>query len=134
MRLINTKVHAVLDYLLGIILVSAPWIFRYDASGPKYNMPLAVGSIAALLAFFTKFEYAPFKLIPLRVHLVIDVFSGIALAASPWIFGFSEIIFKPHLVFGLMHAIVAILTDRVLYEKVKRIKTMTDSEGNIRPE
>jgi hypothetical protein len=134
MRLINTKVHAALDYLFGIILVWAPWVFRFEASGPKYNMPLAVGSLAACLALVTKFEYAPFKIVPLRLHLFIDVVSGVLLAASPWIFGFAETVFKPHLVFGLTHAVVAILTDRMLYHKVKNIKTRTDSEGNIRPE
>jgi SPW repeat len=132
MRLINTKVHAALDYLLGILLAGAPWIFRFEPSGPKYNVPLAVGSMAACLALVTKFEYAPIKLVPLRLHLIIDVVSGIALAASPWVFGFSDIVFKPHLVFGLTHAVVALLTDRMLYEKVKHIKTRTDSDGNIK--
>src|SRR5262245_19846202 len=128
MRLINTKFHAALDYLLGILLVGDPWIFRFEPSGPKYTMPLAVGSVAAGLALFTKFEYAIVKVIPLRLHLIIDVVSGLILASSPWIFGFSDIVYKPHFVFGLTHTVVAIITDRLLYDKVKYIKTRTGYE------
>jgi hypothetical protein len=131
MRLINTKVHALLDYLLSLVLAGSPWLFKFPPSGLKYQVPLAVGVIAAALALTTRFEFSVVKIISLRLHLVIDVFSGLLLAASPWLFDFKEIVFKPHLVFGLTHAIVAVITDRMLYDKMKGIKVRTDSEGNV---
>ena len=133
MRLVNTKVHAVLDYLLGLTLLGAPWFFNYPPSGPKYIVPLIVGLVAAAMALVTRFEYSPFKIVPLKVHLLIDLLSGITLAVSPWLFGFHETVFKPHLVFGLTHAVVALITDHMLYDKVKDIKVRTDAEGNVLP-
>ena len=30
MRLIPTKMHAAMDYLVGIVLIAAPWIFSFN--------------------------------------------------------------------------------------------------------
>ena len=30
MRIISTKLHAPVDYIVGILLIAAPWIFNYS--------------------------------------------------------------------------------------------------------
>jgi hypothetical protein len=49
---------------------------------------------------------------PFSVHMVVDVASGLLLAASPWLFGFADRIWWPHLVVGLIEIAVPLLTGR----------------------
>ena len=42
------------------------------------------------------------KVIPMRVHLVLDIVAGIFLAVSPWIFQFDDYVTTPHVVFGIL--------------------------------
>jgi hypothetical protein len=118
-RLINTKAHAIVDYVMGMVLLCSPAIFQFDFSGPEYYTAATAGLITIVLALFTAFEYGALKTIPLRLHLYIDMVTGAALAASPWLMDFAGTVFKPHLVFGLSQVIVAVLTDRLLYHNVK---------------
>jgi hypothetical protein len=51
------------------------------------------------------------KPISIKNHLGLDTCSGILLAASPWIFGFHEQVFLPHLILGITELIAVSLTD-----------------------
>jgi hypothetical protein len=46
------------------------------------------------------------------VHLGVDVMGGTLLAASPWLFGFADRIWWPHLLIGLMEIAGPPVTDR----------------------
>jgi hypothetical protein len=45
------------------------------------------------------------------VFYTIDLIAGLFLAASPWIFGFSDLVFWPHLIVGILEILVSIMTD-----------------------
>ena len=119
-RMINTRAHALLDYLLGVVLVAAPALFDFSIRGAGYVVCIVVASLVWLLAATTRFEYALIQIIPLRLHLWADLLIGVILSASPFIWNFSDEVFKPHLVFGLTLCIVAALTDRVLHDKIRK--------------
>ena len=90
MRFIPTRLHAPLDYIVGAVLVAAPWIFQFsgDAAATAVSIVLGVGLIAYSL--FTNYELGVWKVAPMAVHNLIDVVAGALLAVSPWIFGFAE--------------------------------------------
>jgi hypothetical protein len=119
MRLINTKAHGIVDYLLGIILLSSVHLFHYHDRSAMMAAD-AAGVIVLLNTLLTAFEPGFLHLIPLRVHFAIDVVTGLLLASSPWLFGFERAVYKPHLVFGLAIAAVGVLSDRVLWSTVKK--------------
>jgi hypothetical protein len=48
--------------------------------------------------------------IPMSAHLILDAMSGILLAASPWLFGFSEEVWIPHVIVGVFEIIAALST------------------------
>lgn len=35
MRVIPTRIHGVLDYLMGIVLIAAPWVLDFADGGPE---------------------------------------------------------------------------------------------------
>ena len=90
MRFIPTRLHAPLDYIVGAVLVAAPWIFQFsgDAAATAASIVLGLGLIAYSL--FTNYELGVWKVAPMAVHNLIDVLAGALLAASPWIFGFAD--------------------------------------------
>jgi len=45
-------------------------------------------------------------------HLTLDLVSGILLAASPWIFGFADHVYLPHLVLGIIEIGASLMTKR----------------------
>jgi hypothetical protein len=49
----------------------------------------------------------------MRVHLGLDIASGLFLALSPWLFNFSDFVYVPHVVFGLVEVATAIMTDPI---------------------
>ena len=112
MKLISTRVHGVLDYLVGALLIAAPFILGFADNGPAMWVPIVIGAMTILMALITDFELSVAKIIPMRVHLMMDVAAGLLLAASPWLFGFADYVYLPHLLVGLMELAVVVLSDR----------------------
>ena len=103
---ITSRVHGVLDYPVGLLLIASPWIFGFhDVGGAAVTLPILIGAIALLQSTITDYEQSVVDMIPLRMHLVNDIIAGTVLAASPWLFGFADegtSAWLPHLVFGLL--------------------------------
>jgi len=113
MRFISTKVHGILDYLMGALLIAAPWIFGFNDGGAETWVPVIIGIVMLLQALMTDFEMGVFKSISMSTHLRMDFIAGIFLAASPWIFGFSDTVWAPHVIFGLMEVAASLMTRTV---------------------
>ncbi|TDH21440.1 hypothetical protein EXU57_19790 [Segetibacter sp. 3557_3] len=118
MRIIPTRVHGMLDYLVGVILMSAPWLlgFAHDG-GAKTWIPFALGLGALAYSIFTDYELGLVRKLPMATHLMLDLASGILLAISPWLFGFADEVYLPHLLFGIFEIGAAIMTKTVPAEK-----------------
>lgn len=112
MRFISTKTHGYLDYIVGILFVAAPWIFNLDADAPEGMIFIILGVMAIVYSLFTRYELGAIKLVPMSVHLTLDILSGILLAASPWLFGFADKTYLPHLFFGLFEIVAALATKK----------------------
>ena len=112
MLILSTKAHGILDYLVGIILIGAPWILGFADNGPETWVPVILGAGAIMYSLLTNYEMGVTKTISMRTHLALDIASGILLAASPWIFNFNDFVFLPHLILGLGEILVASITER----------------------
>jgi len=113
MRFIGTKTHGYLDYIMGALLIAAPWLFDFAAGGAETWIPVVLGASMILLALMTDYELGASPQISMRTHLTIDLISGALLAASPWLFGFADYVWEPHLILGLLEMGAALFTKRV---------------------
>jgi len=113
-RIIPTKVHGVLDYLSGLALLGAPEIFGFSqVGGAAVLIPRVLGVMILIMAILTRYEVGLVKLIPMPVHLVVDVVASIFLAASPFIFNFADNpsnVWLPHVVVGIAYFIITLFT------------------------
>ena len=116
MRFIPTRVHGIADYAMGGLLIVAPWLLGFAAGGAETWVPVILGFGAIGYSLFTDYELGLVRRIPMRTHLGLDAASGAVLAASPWLFGFAELVYLPHLILGLLE-IGAALTTRTTPER-----------------
>lgn len=110
MKNINSRTHGVLDYVVGVLLIVAPFLFGFADNEPARNAAWIVGAGSLLYSLITAYELSIAKLIPYRVHLGLDIAAGLFLAASPWLMGFDDRIVWPHVTVGLLEIAVAMMS------------------------
>lgn len=116
MKIIPTRVHGILDYLVAVMLILAPWLFGFARGGAETWVFVALGVITIMYSACTDYERGIFKTLSMPAHLKLDMANGLLLTLSPWIFGFSEYVWAPHVIFGLMELGVTLMSRPVAYE------------------
>lgn len=112
MRL-STRVHGVLDYLVGVLLVALPWVLGFADGGAERWVPVGAGAAVILYSVFTDYELGVVRRLQVPVHLWLDGVGGILLAASPWLFGFDQRVWIPHVAVGAFEVLAALLTHTI---------------------
>ncbi len=125
MNLIPTRVHGILDYVHGPGLTALPEVLRTKDSSSATLVSRIVGGGQSVYTMLTDFELGIVKVIPMRVHLVLDVVSGAFLAGAPWVLGYSKKgvrYWLPHMLVGGMEVLVATLSkDEPSYYKPRPV-------------
>ena len=102
MRFIPTRTHGVIDYLMGALLILAPYLLGFADGTAAQWIPQGVGAALIGASLLTDYELGVVRVIPMPVHLFLDVAAGALLAVSPWLFGFADRVAWPHLILGLL--------------------------------
>jgi VIT1/CCC1 family predicted Fe2+/Mn2+ transporter len=114
MKLISSKNHTYIGLVVGAALVVAPWIFQFDdVSSAKWSAIL-VGLSVLVNEVVTTSPASPLKIVPMKIHVALDVVTGVFLLVTPFLFQFSDedaTAWVPHVVVGLLIAGYALLTD-----------------------
>ena len=110
MRFLPTRVHGVLDYIVGVLLIGSPWLFDFARGGAETWVPVVWGAGAILYSMLTDYELGLSKNISMSTHLTLDLLSGILLAVSPWLFGFADFVYLPHVLLGILEIGAALVT------------------------
>ena len=106
MGIISSRVHGILDYLAAVMLIVSPWLFNFYRGGIESWIPIALGIMTILMSIFTKYELGIVKVIPMPVHLGLDVAQAVFLAFSPILFGFNDVVSRPHLLMAFAEILV----------------------------
>ncbi|MBB6238896.1 hypothetical protein HDC90_003543 [Pedobacter sp. AK013] len=101
MKMISPKFHAVLDYLLVMLLLASPDVFGLSKTAS--TLAYALGIIHFLLTISTNFSGGIFKIINLKLHGLIEFFVSIILV----ILAFT--LFKGNLVDEIFYACLGLL-------------------------
>jgi hypothetical protein len=87
---ISLDAHAMIEPLMAVLFIAAPWIFGFSDSDTATTISVAVGVAMLLVGMSTKWRYSIVKLIPIRMHMMGDMGIAALLILSPFIFGFSD--------------------------------------------
>lgn len=113
MRFIPTRYHAPLDYIVGALLIAAPWIFQFSGHTGATVISIVLGAGLIAYSLITDYELGVLKIAPMAVHNLIDIVAGTLLAASPWIFNFHHDgakVWVPFLVVGVAAIFLGLTT------------------------
>jgi uncharacterized membrane protein HdeD (DUF308 family) len=115
MRFIPTRFHGFLDYIVGVVLIAAPWIFQFSDNTAATVVPIVLGVGLIVYSLLTDYELGVARVLPMPVHLLFDIAAGAFLAASPWIFGFADEsanVWVPHLLAGIAAIVLGLVTQK----------------------
>lgn len=129
MRFISTRMHAVMDYATGALLIAVPLLWQNDTAVPSAAVwtPVAIGSLMLMQSLFTDYEFSIANVLAVSAHLRMDAIAGVLLAASPWLFGFAETVWVPHVIVGILEIAAAFFT------KLHRSNPANRTTGNQVP-
>lgn len=114
---LSTRVHGMLDYAAGVLLIALPFVGGFG-DGAQTWVPVALGAGILLYSLLTDYELGVVKRLPVPAHLWLDAIGGVLLAVSPWLFGFDAEVWLPHVAVGLFELLTAIVTDTIpAYER-----------------
>lgn len=98
---IPTRVHGVLDYMVGLTLMALPFILGFGGNNAATWIMVLGGSATIVYSLCTDYELGLAPLIPMRGHLAIDAVMGAFMVVSPWVLGFADYVAAPHVIAGL---------------------------------
>ena len=110
MRIIGTKTHGYIDYVMSFFLIASPWILGFNRGGAETWIPVVLGVGMMMYSLMTDYELGASKALSMRTHLTLDFLAGAFLAISPWLFQFNDYITTPHLVLGLLEMGASLMT------------------------
>jgi hypothetical protein len=114
MKFLSSKVHTIIGLVVGMALLFAPQLFGFSDNQTAALVPIYVGIFIIISELVTTSVISPIKLVPMRIHIVLDWITGAFLALSPWLFGFADEtanVWVPHLIVGILVIGYALVTD-----------------------
>lgn len=121
--MLTSKTHAILDYLMGILLIAIPWLLGFADNSAATVLPVILGASTLAYSLLTDYEYALAPAFSFQGHLLLDLMSAILLTVSPWLFEFYEKVYWPHLIIGIVELIAIAITRKAPPETHFPMKT-----------
>jgi hypothetical protein len=109
-----------IDYAVGALLILAPFILGFATGGAAMWVPIILGAAVILYSLLTDYELGLADAISMPTHLALDIGGGVLLAISPWLFGFSDVVWVPHLLVGLFEIGAGLTTQKTPGERRHR--------------
>jgi hypothetical protein len=103
--------HGLLEYGAGVLLLAAPFLFSFD-SGAATALSILAGLAVFVLAATTASSTGLAKIVPIGIHVLLDLAIVALLVAAPFLFGFSDEAAPTafFLVLGVWHLLLTIAT------------------------
>jgi len=111
MKIIPSKFHGMLDYVVAVTLIVGPLVLQFD--GIAKNLAMAGGIGLLIYSLITDYSLSARKLLPFKTHLVFDFLAALVLIAAPFVFGFTGLTNLFYLVIGIAVIAVVLITNPV---------------------
>jgi len=119
---VPTRVHGFVDYPASVLLAVLPWLSGFARGGAETWILVLVGVGGLLYSALTDYELGLVRRLPMATHLLLDGLAGALLAASPWLFGFDQTVWLPHVLAGLFVIVFATVTNTIPGYERRRAK------------
>src|SRR5689334_15808903 len=99
MKLINPTIHGILDYVVVTFLWASALIFPFTVSIKLFTP--ALGCVHLVLTLITNFPGGVVKVLPLKIHAIIELAVSIILIVSPGALGLQGVDKIFYVAFGI---------------------------------
>jgi hypothetical protein len=109
---IRRPLHGFLDYVMGLLIISSPWLFGFSGQYMAPEIGTTLGVLLIGVSLVTNYEGGAIHLLPFAVHRFTDFLIGFALLGASWHFsmgGRAGIVFT---CLGAMQLTIAAFTRR----------------------
>jgi hypothetical protein len=124
--------HNVLDYVLGVGFISAPYVLGFSDVDNARNTFETLGFSLVIYSLLTQYRYSVYRLVPLGVHMALDIAVGVIAMLAPWMLSYSILInrfqYAMHFVFGLAMIGLVVMTR----PRSGRLAQVTDVDFELR--
>jgi hypothetical protein len=107
--IINPRIHGYLDYFTVIVFLLAPSLLSLSGVAGLLSYTLAIIHLAMTLV--TDFPLGMIKLVPFRIHGIVERIVGPVLLVTPFLLGFEGAARIFYFLMGATIIIVGLLTD-----------------------
>ncbi len=87
-KIIPTHWHTFFDYITALVLLVSPWLMDFEEHRMASLISWIAAGMIAVQALTTNYEGGLIRIIPIRVHLLVDVVLGAFLIISPFLLDF----------------------------------------------
>ncbi|KZS40134.1 hypothetical protein AWE51_25160 [Aquimarina aggregata] len=92
MKFVTKRIHAFLDYPVAISLMALPFLLGLGSSNPlALQLSVATGIAAFILTLLTNHHLGALRVIPYKVHLIVDFLVGVVFVVAPFLLSFEGI-------------------------------------------
>jgi hypothetical protein len=113
---ISTEVHGAIDLAFGTLMIVLPWLFQFDDDVRARGVAVGVGATVLALVALTRYDFGLLPLIPMPVHLAVDMLIGVCLltfALGGGLAGAGVRVWAAYVAAGAAAVVVAAATDPV---------------------
>ena len=82
-------VHGIFEYAVAILLIAAPFVFDFDSDAAT-ALSIVLGVVTLVIAASTQSPTGLAKVIPITIHVVLDLAVAALMIAAPFLFGFTD--------------------------------------------
>lgn len=115
MKILSARTHTIIGLVVGLALILAPWLFGFaDEGGAAMWVPIIVGIFIILSELTATSPLSLVKMVPMKIHVIVDVVTGLFLLVSPWLFDFADLetnAWLPHVIVGILVVGYALVTE-----------------------
>jgi hypothetical protein len=123
-KLISTRFHGLLDYAAAIALI-IPWIVNfYEDTSDTWILALT-GMFVMVMSLLTNYELSFIRLVPMKLHLFIDVLVAVFLITLPFVFPMYHYYLYWPVMLGVFGLIVVLLSSSRPFVVTKRDLNIT---------
>jgi hypothetical protein len=129
--MVSLKVHNILDYVLGVVLLACPFVFGFSDVDAARSLFVVLGFGIIAYSLITDYPISIFKWVPLGWHMALDVLLGVSLVLGAYIFGYNDLLsagqMALHYVLGI-GAIVLVATTQPKANQPSVVQPSTDAD------
>lgn len=122
---ISLRVHNILDYIVGAVLLLCPSLFGFSDIDTARNVFLTLGFGLIGYSLLTRYRYSVLKVIPIGLHMAMDVAAGVFAILAPYLLNYRGLLtggqLAVHFVMG-MGAIGLVILTRSRTEDVAAVR------------